>query len=394
VSVKLVCTQRALAEGLAVVERAVPTKSPLPVLSNVLLDCSEGRLKLVANNLEMAISSWVGADIADEGAVTLPAHLLADFVGSLVGGDVQMMLKPGTKTMNLKCGRYEANINGIDADDFPAVPSVGDGPRVRIVAKTLRAGINQVAFAAATDETRPVLSGVLLTIHEDQLTLAAADGFRLAVRTVPLAETAALEDGTDGVLKLLVPARALTELARIVPDGEELVEIAATPTQNQVMFQYPAAEDGKRPSVLLVSRLIEGQFPDYQRIIPQSYQTRVVLPVADFLQAAKTAAVFSRDNSNIVRVAVTPSENELTPGRVDVMASSAEMGDNAGTLDGSVEGQEVQIAFNVRYLRDALDAVGSGEVALEVTGPTSPGLLKPVAGTGHLHVIMPMHVAR
>jgi DNA polymerase-3 subunit beta len=391
--VKLVCTQRALQEGLAVVERAVPTKSPLPVLSNVLLATDEGRLKLVANNLEMAISSWVGADIADEGAVTLPAHLLADFVGSLGGGDIQMVLKAGTKTMNLKCGRYEANINGIDAEDFPAVPSVGEGPRCRILAKTLRAGINQVAFAAATDETRPVLSGVLLTVHEDELTMAAADGFRLAVRTVPLAE-AAKGGGDEGELKLLVPARALTELSRIVPDGDELVEIAATPAQNQVMFQYPAEEDGKHSSLLLVSRLIEGQFPDYQRIIPQSYQTRVVLPVADFLQATKTAAVFSRDNSNIVRVSVTPSGNELTPGRVDVLASSAEMGDNAGQLDGSVEGEEVQIAFNVRYLRDALDAVGSGEVALEVSSPTSPGLLKPVAGTGHLHVIMPMHVQR
>jgi len=144
----------------------------------------------------------------------------------------------------------------------------------------------------------------------------------------------------------------------------------------------------------VVSRLIEGQFPDYHRIIPSGYQTRVVVPVNELLQATKTAAVFSRDNSNIVRLAVAPSGEELVPGRVDVLASSAEMGDNAGQLDGSVEGEETQIAFNVRYLRDALEAVSSGEVALEITGPTSPGLLKPVAGDGHLHVIMPMHVAR
>jgi len=378
--VKLVCAQRALAEGLAVVERAVPSKSPLPVLSNILLVTDDGRLKLVANNLEMAISAWVGAEVADEGAVTLPARLLSDFVSTLVGGDVQMVLKPGTKTMQLKAGRYEANINGIDAEDFPAVPSVGDGSRSRVPAKTLRSAINQVAFAAATDETRPVLSGVLVTIDGDQLTMAAADGFRLAVRTVEVAEPVAEK------LSLLVPARTLIELARIIPDSDDPVEIAATPSRNQVMFQYPG--------LLVVSRLIEGQFPDYQRIIPQSYQTRVVLPVSDFLQATKTAAVFSRDNSNIVRLSVAPSGEELVPGRVDVLASSAEMGDNAGQLDGSVEGEETQIAFNVRYLRDALEAVNSGEVALEITGPTSPGLLKPVAGAGHLHVIMPMHVAK
>jgi DNA polymerase-3 subunit beta len=378
--VKLVCAQRALAEGLAVVERAVPSKSPLPVLSNILLVTDEGRLKLVANNLEMAISAWVGAEIADEGSVTLPARLLSDFVSTLVGGDVQMALKPGTKTMQLKAGRYEANINGIDAEDFPAVPSVGDGPRSKVPARRLRGAINQVAFAAATDETRPVLSGVLLTLEGDQLTMAAADGFRLAVRTVELAEPVAEK------LSLLVPARTLIELARIISDSDDPVEIAATPSRNQVMFQYPG--------LLVVSRLIEGQFPDYQRIIPQSYQTRVVLPVADFLQATKTAAVFSRDNSNIVRLSVAPSGEELVPGRIDVMASSAEMGDNAGQLDGSVEGEETQIAFNVRYLRDALEAVSGGEVALEMTGPTSPGLLKPVAGDGHLHVIMPMHVSK
>jgi DNA polymerase-3 subunit beta len=183
-----------------------------------------------------------------------------------------------------------------------------------------------------------------------------------------------------------VPARALIELSRILPDVDDPVEIGATPNQNQVMFQYPG--------LLLVSRLIEGQFPDYQRIIPQSYQTRIVLPVSDFLQATRTASVFSRDNSNIVRISATPSGDELAPGRVDVLASSAEMGDNAGQLDGSVEGDEAQIAFNVRYLRDALEAVNGGEVALEITGPTSPGLLKPVATSGHLHVIMPMHVSR
>jgi len=385
---KLVCTQRALAEGLAIVDRAVPSKSPLPVLSNVLLATEEARLKLVANNLEMAISAWIGADVAQQGTITLPARLLSDFVSTLVGGEIQMSLRPGTKTIHLKCGRFEANINGIDAEDFPAVPTVGEGPRCKVAAKTLRTGISQAAFAAAADDTRPVLAGVLLTIEGDELTMAAADGFRLAVRTIPLVEPAPEK------LSLLVPARTLIELARIITDADDPVEIAATPSRNQVMFQYPATSSGQAPGLLVVSRLIEGQFPDYQRIIPKSYQTRVVLPVSDFLQATKTASVFSRDNSNIVRIAVTPSGDELVPGRVDVLASSAEMGDNAGQLDGSVEGDEIQIAFNVRYLRDALEAVSSGEVALEITGPTSPGLLKPVSGGGHLHVIMPMHVSR
>ena len=180
---KLVCSQKALAEGLAIVGRAVPTKSPLPVLSNVLLSTEGDRLKLVGNNLEMAISAWVIGDVAEQGAVTLPAHLLSDFVASLSGGDVQMTLRPGTKTMNLKCGRYEANINGVDAEDFPAIQTVGEGTTCQVSARVLRSAIAQAAFAAATDETRPVLSGVLVTLDED-LTLAAADGFRLHLTIV------------------------------------------------------------------------------------------------------------------------------------------------------------------------------------------------------------------
>ena len=385
---KLVCTQKALAEGLAIVDRAVPSKSPLPILSNLLLATEGGRVKLVGNNLEMAISAWLPADVADEGQVTLPARLLSDFVSSLMGGEIQMTLRPGTKTMNLKCGRYEANVNGVDADDFPAIPSVGEGSRCQVSARTLRLAISQSAFAAATDETRPVLSGVLVTLDED-LTLAAADGFRLAVRTVPLLTK------PDERLSLLVPARALIELARILDDSDDPVEIGATPNHNQIMFEYPGG--GKQPARLqMVSRLIEGQFPDYQRIIPQGFQTRAVLPVDEFQRATKTAAVFSRDNSNIVRVSATPGADELTPGMVEVTASSAEMGDNLGQIDGSVDGEQVEIAFNVRYLQQALEAISDHEkdVAMEITGPTSPGLFKPATSTGHLHVIMPMHVAR
>ena len=384
---KLVCTQRALAEGLAIVDRAVPTKSPLPVLSNVLLATEGGRLKLVGNNLEMAITTWVPADVAEEGSVTLPARLLSDFVSSLTAGDVSMELRPGTKTVKLKAGRYEANVNGVDAEDFPSVPSVEGGGHCAVSAKVLREGIMQAAFAAATDETRPVLSGVLVTIEGDQLTLAAADGFRLAVRTI------SLDEPVEEAMSLLVPSRTLKELARILEDSDELVDIAATPNRNQIMFQYYGESKSPLPKLLVVSRLIEGQFPDYQRIIPQGFQTRVVLRTDEFQRAAKTASVFSRDNSNIVRISVTPG-HELVPGSVEVTATSAEMGDNLGQLDGSVDGEQIEIAFNVRYLAEALEAISGESVALEITGPTSPGLLKPAASGDHLHVIMPMHVAR
>lgn len=384
---KLSCLQENLAEGLGVVGRVVPTKTTLPVLSNVLLATDNGQLRLSATNLEVAISYWVGAMIEEEGSITLPARLLADFVGQLPRDKVEMAVAPRSTTMALRCGRFSANIRGIDAEDFPTIPSVSGGATCQVEARTLKECIGQVVFAAAADDSRPVLAGVLVTLSGDRITLAAADGFRLAVRSAALARP------VEADLSLLVPARTFQELARALPDGEEdLVEIAATPSRNQALFRCGRVE--------VVSRLIEGQFPDYKRIIPTSYSTRVVVNTADFLQAARAASVFAKDNSNIVRLAIAPGHEELVPGRMAVSGSSAEMGDNEGELDASVEGEEMQIAFNGRYLRDALEAVTTPQVGLEITGPASPGLIRPVGANGspnhdaYLQVIMPMHIAR
>jgi DNA polymerase III subunit beta len=383
-AMKLECLQENLAEGLAVVGRVVPSKSTLPVLSNVLLSTREMELQLTANNLELSVAHRVPATVANEGQITLPARLLADYVALLDHGQkVELELNPKTHKVHLACGRYEANVAGIDADDFPPVPAVSGGPKFGIPANILKEAINQVVFAAAPDDTRPVLAGVLLRLANGTLTLAAADGFRLAVRTLDL------PDGAPE-LQMIVPARTLTEVARLLPDSEdEQVTIDTTPNGNQVYFAFGKTE--------ITSRLIDGQFPDYQRIIPPESKTNVILSTTDFLRATRAAAVFARDNSNIVRLECSPSaqDADLALGTVLVKSTSAEMGDNEGHLDASVQGDETQIAFNGRYLRDALEAIESTQVALQITGPSSPGILKPVGEpNGYLHVIMPMHVAR
>jgi DNA polymerase III subunit beta len=385
-TVKLECLQEHLAEGLAVVGRVVPTKSTLPVLSNVLLTAREGELQLAATNLEMAVAHRVPAAVARPGSITLPARLLSDYVALLDHGQkVALELNDKTHKVHLACGRYEANIAGIDAEDFPPIPSVTGGASFTIDAAALKEAIAQVVFAAAPDDTRPVLAGVLVRLGSGGaagLTLAAADGFRLAVRSVELPEAPELE--------MIVPARTLNELARLLPaeEGQE-VTVSLTSNQNQVHFAFANTE--------VTSRLIEGQFPDYQRIIPSDTKTNVTISTTDFLRATRAAAVFARDNSNIVRLECTPpKENaELALGRVLVKSTSAEMGDNEGHLDASIQGEEMQIAFNGRYLRDALEAIDSQQVLLQITGPSSPGIIKPVGEpNGYLHVIMPMHVAR
>lgn len=381
---KVECLQENLAEGLAVVGRVVPTRSTLPILSNVLLAAHQGELQLMATNLELAVAHRVPAVMGQEGQITLPARLLTDYVALLDHGQtVALDLNEKTHKVHLACGRYEANVSGIDAEDFPPIPDVSGGVGFTMPANVLKEAIEEVVFAAASDDTRPVLAGVLMGLISGQLTLAAADGFRLAVRSVDLTTS-------SGDVQMIVPAKTLAEVARLLPgeEGEE-VSVSSTTTQNQVRFTFGKTE--------VTSRLIEGQFPDYQRIIPQETKTRVVLSTADFLRATRAAAVFARDNSNIVRIEMTPAKEEadLALGSVLVKSTSAEMGDNEGHLDASVQGDDVQIAFNGRYLRDALEAIDSQQVALQISGPSSPGVIKPVGDPdGYLHVIMPMHVAR
>ena len=381
---KLECLQENLAEGLAVVGRVVPTKSTLPVLSNVLLSAQNGELLLAANDLEKGVANRIPATVEREGQITLPARLLQDYVALLDHGQkVSLELNEKTHKVHLKCGRYEANVAGIDAEDFPPLPTVSGGSSLSMGAMVLKQAIAEVAFAAAPDDTRPVLAGVLMKVSGAEMTMAAADGFRLAVRSVTLSEP-----GPD--LQMIVPSRTLNEVARLLPSDEATqVTLSATASQNQLLFAFGRTE--------VTTRLIEGQFPDYQRIIPAESKTTVVLSTMDFLRATRAAAVFARDNSNIVRLECTPpKENaELALGRLLVKSTSAEMGDNEGDLDANITGDEVQIAFNGKYLRDALEAIESQQVALQISGANSPGIIRPVGERdGYLHVIMPMHVAR
>jgi len=374
---KLSCLQENLNHGLNIVGRAVATRTTLPITNNVLLATDDGRLKLVATNLEMAISCWIGAKIEEEGAITVPARLLTEFVSSLASDTIDIQLSPQTKTLGLKCARFEARISGLDAKEFPPIPSVDDGIATKVEVEALRQGINQVVFAAATEESRPVLTGICTQFEGDTLTLAAADGFRLAVYKLPIA------DPVSQKTEVIIPARTLAELNRLVAEQEEAVDITLNPNKSQVLFRLKNVE--------LVSQLVQGTFPNYSQLIPQSYNTRVIVSVADFLRATKTASIFARDGSGIVRLVITPG-TEKNPGKIAVSARSEEIGDDVGEIDATVEGDEAKIAFNGKYLTDVLSVLQEAQVALESTNPSSPGLIRPVGTDNYTHVVMPMFV--
>lgn len=384
---KLTCKQQDLNRGLSAVSHAVSGRSTLPILSNILLASDHGRLKLSATNLEIGINCWVDAEISEEGTTTVPAKLIADFVNSLPPGLIEITVPEQTHTMSIKGLRSSANIKGMDAAEFPQIPSnEGGEPPVLLDAVLLKEMIEGVAFAAADDDSRPVLTGVLVQVQRDggrekeTVTFAAADAFRLAVRIADLPT----DEPPHG--DILIPARTLTELARILP-GEGPVEMIVTPNRSQVLFHTLHLD--------LVSRLIEGTFPNFRSIIPKESTTIATVETREFAAAVKSAALFARDSSNIVRVRISGStEESLGAGSLTIEANAEDLGDNVSTINAAVDGPELQVIFNVKYLADVLATIGTPEVRLEASSATKPGVLRPVGPADCTYVIMPMHIAR
>ena len=375
---KLSCLQENLNRGLNIVGRAVATRTTLPITQNVLIMTDQSRLKLAATNLEMAISSWIGAKVEEEGAITVPARLLTEFVSTLPNDKIDITLLPKSKTLELKCARFEARISGVDAKDFPPIPTVEDGVQTSVSALALHQAIRQVVFAAASEESRPVLTGVDALFDGNQLTLAAADGFRLAVYKLTL------ENPVSEKTEVIIPARTLSELDRLMGDEKEVVAIQVNSRKSQALFRLSNIE--------LVSQLVQGNFPQYNQLIPQSYGSRAVVDVAQFLRAVKTASIFARDSSGIVRLMAVPSGSELNPGKLIVSARAEEVGDDVGEIDAAIDGTEVKIAFNGKYMLDVLSVLPQEKVALETTSSSSPGVIRPVGTDNYIHVVMPMFV--
>jgi DNA polymerase-3 subunit beta len=368
--VKLSVMQENLARGLSVVSRAVSTRSTLPVLANVLLKTEDAGLKLTATNLEIGITYWVPGKIDQDGATTVPARLLTDYINALHGGDrIDLELQAG-ETLHLRSGRYEAHLKGIDADEFPAIQTAGERPTTRIAQNVLRRALEETSFAAASDEARPILTGVLARFEGETVTLAAADNYRIAVKTIPILDAV-------GDTSVVIPARALNELVRILADVDDPVEIVLAQARNQILFHLEGVD--------LVSRLIDGQFPNYQQVMPQSHTTRAVLDREELLRAVRPAALIAHESANIVKLQISSNgESGVT------VSANAEIGDHVGQVEAAVEGDGTTIAFNARYLADVLTNVDADQFALELNGPLSPGVFKPVGDDLYVHVVMPV----
>jgi len=375
--VKITCKQQDLSRGLSIVSHAVSSRSTLPILANILVSTDQGRLKLSATNLEIGINCLIDAEIVEDGSTTVPAKTFTDLINSLRPGQVELNVADESNDVNVKSTGSNANIKGMDPSEFPLIPSAeGDEEPIILDAGMLKDMISQVVFAAADDDSRPVLTGVLVEVANEQVSFAAADAFRLALRLAPLAGHTASHNS------ILIPARTLSELARILP-SDGAVQMVVTPNRSQVLFHTEHID--------LVSRLIEGTFPNIKAAIPKEHTTRAVVETKEFAAAVKTVAPFARDSSNITRIKITGGgEQEAGAGSLTLEATAEDVGNNVTTINAAVDGPDQEIIFNVKYLGDVLAILDTPEVALEVTSRARPGVVKPVSAAEYTYVIMPM----
>jgi len=366
---KLSCTQENLAKGLSIVSRSVATRATLPVLSNILIQTDKGRLKLSATDLEIGIHTWIGAKIDAEGAITVPARLLSDYINN--NSDKTINLTLDTTTLKLESEHFKANIKGIEASEFPLIPQVKKSVEITLASLELASGINKTVIATALDESRPVLAGVYFYSDADKnLKMVATDSYRLAEKSIKLVNP------PEKDFKFIVPARTMAELARILGTAGPSLKIL--PGENQVEFSM---ED-----TILVSRLVEGSFPDYAQIIPKESKSTAEMATPQFNNAIKMASLFARESANNIKLKIT------TPDKVEVLATSSQVGDNVSALNGTVKGESVEIAFNAKFILDALAVIGSDKVTIELSGNMAPGILRGTKDPNYLYVIMPLRI--
>jgi DNA polymerase III subunit beta len=360
---KLQVTQENLAKAMGNVSRVANTRGTLPILSNVLLKTVGNRLSIAATNLDIAITHYIGSKVSEEGSITVPARLMQDFVSSLPSGVINLELDD--YKLNISTDKYQSVINGVSAEDYPVVPAITSGRSWKVSAKVLKLGLQQVVMAASSDEARPVLTGVYLHSHDGNLYMVATDSYRLAEKRLMK---------TDEDIKLLVPATALQDLLRIL--GEYDGDVAVTHDEQQMLFKVGDIE--------LVTRLIEGNYPDYRKLIPASFASSAKLKRADLTNITKVSSLFARESAGSVTINLD-SEKSL----VSIRSVASQLGENTSSATADITGDGT-ITLNSRYILDGLHALGGEDILFSFNGKLEPTLLADPKADDYLHIIMPL----
>ena len=367
---KLKVKQKDFYEGIQTVSKAVSAKTTLPILSGILLETEKNKIKLVGTDLEIGIECFVEAEIISEGDIVLPAKYLTSIIRELPSEEIILTSEESNNTAQIKCGNSQFNIHGSPTDEFPLLPEVESGINFSIAQEKLKAIINQIEFAVSDDESKPFLNGGLMLVEDKSIKLAATDTYRLAYR----------EDELDNqdleVDELIIPSKTLSELSKLLADTEDEVKISIT--ENQALFNFSG--------ISIVSRLIEGQFPNYKQVIPDQNTTTATVDKKRLLSATKRAALLAKQDSNIIKI-------NLKSDKLIITANTPEVGQAYEEVPIELQGEETEIAFNAKYLIDCLKVISDEEVNLELSGSLSPGVIKTTTEAEYIYVIMPVRSA-
>lgn len=360
---KLQVTQENLTRALNNVARVASTKNALPILSNVLIKTVDGRVCVAATDLNIAITHYIGSKVSQEGSITVPARLMQDFVASLPSGVININVEE-TK-LHIKSEQYNSTINGTPADDYPVMPQIKNGTSWSIPSLELKKSLQQVVPAASNDDARPVLTGIYFHTEDGNLYIAATDSYRLAEKKV-----AALKED----VKLLIPASSMQDLLRILGDSDE--EITVTHNDQQVLFTVGDME--------LVTRLIDGNYPDYRKLVPAQFATSAVLPKTELVNITKVSSLFARESAGSVTLDLDEEDS-----KVSIRSIASQLGENTATAAATVSGT-ASITLNSRYILDALGAVSDPEVSVSFNGKLEPCVIRGTKDKDYLHLIMPL----
>ncbi len=360
---KLQVTQENLSKALNTVGRVANSRNTLPILSNVIIKTVGNRVSIAATNLDIAITHYIGSKVTREGAITVPARLMQDFVGSLPSGVIELSLDE--YRLHISTEQYKSVINGISAEEFPVMPAISKGISWNIPGPILKRGLQQIIVAASTDEARPILTGVLLHTVEGKLYAVATDSYRLAEK-----ELMPMKQETS----LLIPASAMHDLLRILSDFDDSVEV--THDDQQVLFKVGDVE--------LVTRLIEGKYPDYRKLIPVKFATTAKLKRSELVNITKVSSLFARESAGSITINVSEENQE-----VSIRSIASQLGENTAKASGKVGG-DGDITINSRYLLDALNVIDSDEVSFSFNGKLEASVVKGADSADYLHIIMPL----
>ncbi len=363
------CAQPALLKAVQLVGRAISTRTTMPILGYILLETKKDGMKLTATDLELAIQTEVEAEVKQGGQMTLPARILAEIVGNLSPATVEIKGQEGAAPAEITCETSHFEILGLPAGDFPTLPRTNGEPVATIEADVARMMVNQTIFAVSADETRPFLTGIYVVMEGAEARFVATDGGRLALRKVTLPQAARQKVG------VIVPAKAMAELGRALASASGPVQLETA--DNQLVFSVPGLR--------VFSRLISGQFPNYQQVIPQEFKQRLRIQTDRLLKAVRRASITARDSANVVRLSAAGKKLTIT-------SNTPEVGKAREEVEVTTEGDMIEAAFNARYLIDCLNSIDAGELFFELTGPLSPGAIRPAHHSDYVYVLAPVRV--